>query len=595
MPITKANFSQPQVNAPKTRMDFNVPEFGGLDTTTDPTLMNDIDSPDALNNIYDSVQSTASRKGYTKLLTTKTASFIGGMYALYQSNGTKQIVYASGNQLYIYNNAGGSTVITGSPASFTTNQQWDFDEYQDTVYGGNGTDALISYNGSPSGGLAIVNSGIMPQFVKVHKNRVYCVNKNSSTLYFSDAGDPTSFPVNNFIQINTNDGQNITGLSVILDNLIIFKSDSVWILTGDPLGAGNTTTIGNLQLRQANSSVGCSAFRTIQLVDQDLFFMHVSGIYVLQNYSAQLVTPGLNFTFKNQMNPGFVNLCWGIYNNAEKKYLLGYPSSVSTTPDSIIGYDMLVKQPFTWDDHPGSCAVNYRFSGLTDSILMGDPVQGNIYELIQGYFDIAGDNGTASSGSQTTITDSTKTWIVNEFVDCRVALYTIPNDSLGTPEAPVIAYTSTVTSNTSTTLTLSTTLPVSSAGYLYTIGYYDSHWDTKNFDFEMEGYSKKYKYFNVFLDSQQWPIFYGYSVDFAPLSYTKQLPQNGSAPLWGDFVWGDFTWGTNTSEFVQSNIGSTGRHIQHRFGSFIGGQPWRVVRYSTTYKLKKMRPNIVAS
>jgi len=244
---------------------------------------------------------------------------------------------------------GGSTQLVpgaGAPANFTPNLVWSFDEYLDSVYGGDGVDSLIAYNGT---NYSVANSGISPQYVKTHTNRIYCVNKNSSTLYFSDAGNPTSFPVNNFIQINTNDGQNITGLSELLSNLVIFKDESVWILTGEPLGAGNTTTIGNLQIRQANSSVGCSAFRTIQRVDQVIFFMHYSGIYVLQNYSVALVSPLLNATFLTGMNPGYINTCYGIYNSSRKKYILGYPSAVSTVPDSAIVWDGIARQYSRWD------------------------------------------------------------------------------------------------------------------------------------------------------------------------------------------------------------------------------------------------------
>ena len=205
--IKPVTLSKVQSGAPRQKLDYEVEFFGNLDTTTDPTGMADEDSPDTLNTVYDSIKSVGTRKGYTKLLTTKTPSFIGGMYGYYKSTGLRQILYSSDVNLYTYNNAGGSTVINGTggtPFDFTANQVWSFDEYTDTVYGGNRVDGLIAYNGT---NVIVANAAITPQFVCARTNRIYCANAQSSKLYFSDAAAPTSFPVNNFIQINTNDGR----------------------------------------------------------------------------------------------------------------------------------------------------------------------------------------------------------------------------------------------------------------------------------------------------------------------------------------------------------------------------------------------------
>ena len=578
--------NQVQIHAPAKKMDYDIPYFGGLDTTTDPTALNEIDSPDTLNTVYDSARAVSSRKGYTKLLTTKLPSFVGGMYPLYQSTGIRQLFYASDTNFYIYNNAGGSTKITGVPANFTANQQWSFDEYMDDVYGGNGVDGLISYNGST---YSVANGAITPQFVCIHKNRVYCANANSSTLYFSDAGNPTSFPANNFIQINTQDGQNITGISELLDNLVIFKDESVWILTGEPLGAGNLTTIGNLQLQQANSAVGCTSFRSIQLVNQSLIFGHYSGLYILQNSNVTPLSPSLNATFKNNTNLDKSNLSWGLYSSREKKYLYGYCGPTSSTPDHVIVYDLITQEYSIWDDHPGGCAVNFRFSGYTPTVLMGDPTQGNIYELFQGYADIAGYTNTspgATGGSTTTLIDTAASWTTNEFVDCKVMI----GSNLGSYQ------TATVLSNTSNTLTFTSaiaTAPV--AGTPYSIGFYTSYWKSKIFDFGMVGYSKVYRFLNLFMDATTYPLLCGASVDFAPLTFQKSYNNVASGLVWGTGTWGTGTWGSNSSLFGQVNIGNVGRYVQAMFGNNLANQPWRCSHMSFMYKVKRERPNIVTT
>jgi hypothetical protein len=595
MPVVRAtNLSKPQQNAARGKLDYEIPFFGGWNSTSDPSSsppttsspdgMPEVDSPDALNVVYDTVNSVMSRKGYTKLLTTKLSNPIYGMYPFYQSTGVKQLVYMSGAYWWNYNNAGGSTQITGTPTSFTPNQPWDMDELLDDVYGGNGIDPLVVYNGTA---ISVANAAISPQFVKIHKNRAYCANRNSSTLYFSDAGTPSSFPVNNFIAINTNDGQNITAIDDLLDNLVIFKDESVWIITGEPVGAGNTTTIGNLQLKQANSPVGCSAFNTVQKVQQTLFFMHYSGIYMLENLNVKLISPFLKTTFSQGMNASFLNLAWAVYNALENKYILGYPSSSSTTCDSAIVYDLTTNQYSRWDHMPGSCAINFKFAPLKDTVLMGDPNIGTIYELFQGYADIYGDNGVASSGSTTTLTDNTKNWATNALVDARVLI------TAGPGQGQIF----TVISNTSDQITFATQGVAIGIYSSYTIGYYDSHWVTKNFDFGMTGYTKKYRFGNIFLDSELYPIQIGISIDFQALKYQKTLNLVSGALVWGPpLVWGPATgsWGSFSSEFAQFNINQTGRYIQCIFGNNLANQPWRIIKYSFEYKLKKVRPQILS-
>lgn len=589
-PVTQ---SRVQSGAPRPKVDYEVNYFGTVDTTSDPSLMEDNNSPDTLNTVYDQMHAVGSRQGYIKLLTTKLPSFVGGMYPLYQSNGTRQLLYASKTNLYTYNNAGGSNAVNGTggtPLNFTADQQWSFDEYMDTVYGGDGIDGLIAYNGTS---VSIANSAITPQYVAIKTNRVYCANKNSSTLYFSDAGNPTSFPVNNFIQINTNDGQNITGLKALNSNLVVFKDESVWILLGEPLGAGNTTTIGNLQLRQANSPVGCSAFRTIQLVDGLLYFAHYSGIYVLQNYSVGLVSPMLNYTFLNSMNPGYMNKMYAVYNALRKKYILGYPSSTSTVPDRAIVWDTLVKQYSLWDHIPGGCMVNFKFSGTQEQVLMGDPSIGNIYEMFQGYADIAGYTNIAAGctgGSTTTLVDSNASWTTNEFVDCRVMI----GNNLGSYQV------ATVQSNTATTLTFTSSITAPAAGTPYSIGYYTSYWKTKIHDFGATGYTKAFRYFNLFCDAEQYNIYIGNAIDYAPLAFQKSFNLSTNPLDWDQagINWdtAGLIWDSNqASVFGQANIGGAGRHIQTIIGNNLANQPWRAIKYSYQYKLKKERTNIVSS
>ena len=533
------------------------------------------------------------RQGYIKLLTVPLPSASTGGYGYYNSNGTKRLLYAAGQNLYVYNNSGGSSSVNA--LAFNPSGQYDFDEYLNVAYGVNGND-FIAYNGSagslsPNGAAALAQNGGVnvtfsnPTALRVHKNRVWIAS--GSNIYFSDAGVPTSFPAFNIININTNDGQQIKSISVLNDALVIFKEDSIWYLRGEPLGSGTNTTIGNLSLVKVNSPVGSAGLRCVAKVDSVLFFMSRDGIYALQNNSVTLVSKDINGTFRQDMNLSSQQVSWMVYNPIQKKLLIGYPQSGSIVANKIICYDTLQKKFTVWDDMPGAWAINFRFSN-TDQVVMADPIKGNIYVLFQGYADIAGYNGIVGGSTPTTLNDNTANWLTNQFVDTRVQV------GLGSS----IVYTAVVTSNTATTLTFASwTNGPPPAGIPYTIGGYSSYWTSRIFSYEDPGMRKRYKYVDYFTDSEgNYALQNGVAINFATLSYN--LPP---LPLFtGSVTWDQpgVTWDqpgvyydSRQSLFRRQSVPGQGHFIQIMFGNFNANQPWRVFEYQFDYKLKKESPN----
>jgi hypothetical protein len=448
---------------------------------------------------------------------------------------------------------------------------------------------MWSWNGATTGIVAPVGVFTNPSRYRIHKNRAWVAQ--GSTIYFSDSQNPTSFPAGNFININSNDGQTIQAIAHTNDALIVFKDDSVWYITGEPLGSGSSTTIGNLNLRRANSDVGCVAYRTVQAIAEGvLVFMARSGLYVLQNYKATLISRDVNGTFKSGMNVNAQNLSWGMYSPVQKKYLLGYASSGSNTPDKVICYDTLVNHFTTWDDMYMGWATNFRFN-LIDSQVAGDNRMGNIYNLFTGNADIAGYNSRATGGSSTTLVDSAASWTTNQYVDCFVSITSGPNaGSVGQ-----------VTSNTATTLTVSSWSAGNPAAQsVYTVGGFTSYWKTAIMDFGDPGMRKRFKYWQIFADSQQgYYLQVGASVDFGPLSFNQSaLPLSTNNRFWDDGLgaWWDqsgYHWDTQASLYLRTGLPGQGRFLQLIFGNFNANQPWRVFESEIIYTLKKASPSNV--
>lgn len=581
------------------KFQFEVDGFEGVDNSSDPSTLAANISPDSLNTMYDLSNANETRKAYTKLNTTSFPGPIINQTPFYKSDGTKLVVFAAnatdagtapggvmGTYLCKYDNAGGYVVVGGP---YTINTFWDFTVLNDTLYAVNGVDALQGWVGT--GTFTTINAVVL-QYIQARKNRLYGLI--GDLLKFSDAGDPTSWPSNNFIQINTNDNQTGMGLAINLDDLVIGKSKSVWYLQGEPLGAGATTTIGNLQLRQADSEVGWSSILNVCKIRQGiLMWVCESGVAVMQNYSVSIISEKIENTFKTQINPDFFGKIWGVYSPPEKKYIFGYPSSDSSVPDKVMLVDMgdpkIIKFA-PWDHYPGSCACLFQFT-LRDTVLIGHPVKGYIVEAFQGYADIAGDNGTATAATDTTLSDSTKAWTTNQFVDADVTIIA------GTGAGQI----GSIISNTATQLTLAaawTTTP--DATSVYSIGAIVSYTDTPIEDFGKAAYDKKVKYYNIFSNSHSnQTLLFGYATAYQSLAFTDSKSLGGNGLVWEGVgsvdKWGGvgLKWGSQAELFLRFDVGDTDKHFQARWGGNKSLQPWRVSKYTVEVKFKKVRPDTV--
>lgn len=135
----------------------------------------------------------------------------------------------------------------------------------------------------------------------------------------------------NYIYIEPDSGEHITGLGIYQEKLVVFKENSVWqvliqpiVVEGDSIGA-----ITELQSKLLTASQGCSSHKSIVPVENDLMFCNRKGIYILR-YEPQLLTVLNANEISAKIKPFFDSLsdadltsCSAIY--ADKKYVLSFP------------------------------------------------------------------------------------------------------------------------------------------------------------------------------------------------------------------------------------------------------------------------------
>jgi len=136
-----------------------------------------------------------------------------------------------------------------------------------------------------------------------------------------------------YIEIEPDSGQNVTGLGIHQEKLVITKENSIWQLLLNTVQYG-VYVILDPQYKLLTASQGCSSHRSIVPVENDLMFANRKGIYILR-YEPQLLTVLNANEISAKVRPFFEGLtdadltsCAALY--VDKKYILSFPSSKKT-------------------------------------------------------------------------------------------------------------------------------------------------------------------------------------------------------------------------------------------------------------------------
>ena len=132
------------------------------------------------------------------------------------------------------------------------------------------------YNAPLSYSTALPNMSFM-----TYQNGVlFMVSKTSpDRIYVSMPGRP--WVVTYFLTVEGTDGQDteaITGLAAFQGVVVVFKENSIWILSGDD--------VGNFRAQRVVSHVGCRSHHSIQCIDNLIYFLSEEGIFAFDGANA---------------------------------------------------------------------------------------------------------------------------------------------------------------------------------------------------------------------------------------------------------------------------------------------------------------------
>jgi hypothetical protein len=312
------------VRIPRRRTPARLPEITvknpgkGLNNLVSDTLINDAEASD-LNNISFVESGCIAKSAGIQSVGTGLSNNPKGMGVFYTVAGNKYLLTVDGTSLKYLN---GSTWTAISGASFTANKEVNFTQCDNNLYIWNGQEAGAQLDSSLaltrptttiSASFSIWYQGFqIASGVATQPNRIYVSDNTTNPGDFTNTNptgtglysvyDGTTHPGAttfagsgaNYIDINKGDGDKITGLAKYQGVVIIFKERSVYQLSLSATGVPTIT--------QVTQATGAVSHKSIDNVENDVFYLSRKGYYVLGNEPNYLNTIRSN-ELSNRVNP----------------------------------------------------------------------------------------------------------------------------------------------------------------------------------------------------------------------------------------------------------------------------------------------------
>lgn len=226
----------------------------------------------------------------------------------------------------------------------------------------------------------VTTGGTQPQPDNSNDTDSGIANVPGATAFSAD-GTTTPLVNATVVDINKYDGDKITGFCKYQDALIIFKERGIYQLTLDSTGLPVISAISN--------NYGCISHRSIDNVENDVFFLSRNGVYVLgnePNYINVIRTNELSARVHGlfeAINPASYSKATALFN--QYLYYIGVPSGGVTANNLTISYD---RRFLAWSrlTHIAPEALTvYTDSTNTDVVYFTSASSANVYKFTSNY------------------------------------------------------------------------------------------------------------------------------------------------------------------------------------------------------------------
>lgn len=390
----------------KVQKNFTYSDFsGGLNDLVVPSGIADNELTDVYNFHYTTTKGLKKRNGYSKWDTSAfSANPIRGLYEFNPSGAStvKSILAVCNGYVYGDRNLTGTFGSALNGVQFDTNANWDFVTLNNICIFVNGVDAPQKI--TDSGSLVNAVLGGTPTmsdaaYVVIFNN--YCImagsNTNPSRIVWSGLNNPETWAAGDYIDINLNDNDRITGLTVLAGYLYVFKrryiyrvaftgnSDTPFVVTGNP----------------AIKGIGTISNRCISSYADTIYFFSGDAVFSFNGTTVTKISDKIETTIGGLSDFYNKDACSGIMRKHDQ-YWLAVTTSGQTEHDLVLIYDYRNK---AWT----------RYTGIYPNVLAEIVDNNNISWLFSGESRSTGggfvykqDDTTADSGAAINATAATK-------------------------------------------------------------------------------------------------------------------------------------------------------------------------------------------
>lgn len=275
--------------------------------------------------------------GAERIIATTMAGTTHNITGIYQfapgSGANKYLVVATDAGRLAYNNAGSWSVLAGG-LNAGTHTFWDWVVFNNTLIALSGANVPKKWGG---GAATLGNLGGTPPNSKYGSHHAVDYlffaghTSSPSEIRYSDTATAETWPVGNSLIIGRNDNQIITGLQRFGDTTAVFKTSSIFLVSG--------STPSDFGINPTPSDVGCIAPNSIVLTDAGIFFWSEAGPALFNGFKTTLLGKRLK-TLLDGVDWENADKISAAYYPARKQLLISYPRNGQTYTDRALLLDL---------------------------------------------------------------------------------------------------------------------------------------------------------------------------------------------------------------------------------------------------------------
>lgn len=366
---------------------FPVEQFNGLNLLDDPQEVGATGAVDLLNVEFNNRGRVRSRDGYDKFTASTGPTNFWKLFPFYTDDGTKQLL----GTFEFPSALGGAAIraIDSSGVTIATYSGAIGEDYWQAVRFGTPSNDYMYFAGRTTPASAGPQSIIrwdgttftapagMPfvRYLAVQSpdNRLVAAAgsgaRASTKVEFSNAGDPATWDVNDFVYITPGDGEPVTGLVSWRELVFAFKETKFAVFTGNSVGAEGTTVFN---YRMVDTGLGSPGVMCAGR--PGVFFLNRRGIYLTTGGEPRLISRAIDPLFLGntsnaytgsainhsalfpnatvRLSPAGASMTW----IGERLYV-AVPTGASTTNDRVLVWDSILDTWTVWDLPANSLAA----------------------------------------------------------------------------------------------------------------------------------------------------------------------------------------------------------------------------------------------